>query len=245
MWHYVNYTSSLAQAEESSADCFADMFQCAPSSWKNTLGKSCSNDNVTESFHGSPSGTMCAPSTEETGKEKSTSCVAVSPAKTYHAEEREQASQEIVQGFGLKWPELYLRYDRSTCSWKIHPCLFQEEWSESSPTLPNWGIMLNGELSAQTPSIEIINDIECGSMPTPTAAGGHGGRRWDETGGSGARAMLLKCDMSTEDIKQRRNPAYLEWQMGWPIRWTDVNQLETDKIQQWLHSHGKSYQEGN
>ena len=102
--------------------------------------------------------------------------------------------------------------------------------------------MLNGELSALTPLVEIINAVESGSMPTPTAAGGHGGRRWDETGGSGARKMLLKCNMSTEDIKQWRNPEYLEWQMGWPVKWTDLNPLGMDKIQQWLHSHGEYFQ---
>jgi hypothetical protein len=35
------------------------------------------------------------------------------------------------------------------------------------------------------------------------------------------------------------NPDWVEWLQGWPLKWTDLKQLETDKFQQWLHSHGK------
>jgi hypothetical protein len=35
------------------------------------------------------------------------------------------------------------------------------------------------------------------------------------------------------------NPDWTEWLMGWPINWTALKPLETDKFQQWLSSHGK------
>ena len=38
------------------------------------------------------------------------------------------------------------------------------------------------------------------------------------------------------------NPTWVEWLMGWTLGWTDLKPLETDKFQQWLDSHGKSYQ---
>lgn len=34
------------------------------------------------------------------------------------------------------------------------------------------------------------------------------------------------------------NPPWVEWLMGWPIGWTDLQQLETARYQAWLHSHG-------
>jgi len=34
------------------------------------------------------------------------------------------------------------------------------------------------------------------------------------------------------------NPTWVEWLMGWPLGWTDLKPLETDKFQQWLNSHG-------
>ena len=36
------------------------------------------------------------------------------------------------------------------------------------------------------------------------------------------------------------NPTWVEWLMGWPIGWTDLKPLETDKYQQWLQLHGRS-----
>lgn len=34
------------------------------------------------------------------------------------------------------------------------------------------------------------------------------------------------------------NPTWVEWLMGWPLGWTDLKPLGTDKFPQWLHSHG-------
>lgn len=33
------------------------------------------------------------------------------------------------------------------------------------------------------------------------------------------------------------NPNWVEWLMGWPIEWTDLKPLETDKFQQWRQQH--------
>jgi hypothetical protein len=35
------------------------------------------------------------------------------------------------------------------------------------------------------------------------------------------------------------NPTFAEWLMGWPLEWTGLNPLETDKFLLWLNSHGK------
>jgi hypothetical protein len=65
-------------------------------------------------------------------------------------------------------------------------------------------------------------------------------------GGSGAKA---KVDQNPElSIKEKRsmnagnggqlNPDWVEWLMGWPIGWTDLKPLETDRFRQWCASHG-------
>lgn len=36
----------------------------------------------------------------------------------------------------------------------------------------------------------------------------------------------------------RLNPPWVEWLMGWPLGWTDLRPLETDRFQQWCDSHG-------
>jgi len=67
--------------------------------------------------------------------------------------------------------------------------------------------------------------------PTPSActrdgtkAGGHAGL----AGGSGNRAKLYKLLGKKEGKKlgsQALNPDWVEWLMGWPIRWTDIEPL--------------------
>jgi len=54
-------------------------------------------------------------------------------------------------------------------SWRTHQCLFQEVLEESSLTLPRWGLMRNGELSERTTPERLINEIESGCWPTPSA----------------------------------------------------------------------------
>jgi hypothetical protein len=34
------------------------------------------------------------------------------------------------------------------------------------------------------------------------------------------------------------NPTWVEWLMGWPMGWTGLQPLETDRFQQWLSLHG-------
>ena len=41
-----------------------------------------------------------------------------------------------------------------------------------------------------------------------------------------------------DPIGGQLNPTWVEWLMGWPLGWTASKPLETDKFQQWSHSHG-------
>jgi hypothetical protein len=34
------------------------------------------------------------------------------------------------------------------------------------------------------------------------------------------------------------NPTWVEWLMGWPTGWTDLQPLETGKFQEWQQQHG-------
>lgn len=36
----------------------------------------------------------------------------------------------------------------------------------------------------------------------------------------------------------RLNPQWVEWLMGWPLGWTDLKPLETDRFREWLAQHG-------
>jgi hypothetical protein len=43
-----------------------------------------------------------------------------------------------------------------------------------------------------------------------------------------------------ENVKKtgQLNPPWVEWLMGWPVEWTDLKPLETDRYQQWQQQHG-------
>ena len=45
-----------------------------------------------------------------------------------------------------------------------------------------------------------------------------------------------------DQIGGQLNPTWVEWLMGWPLGWTDLKPLATDKFPQWLRSHGVSWQ---
>jgi len=39
------------------------------------------------------------------------------------------------------------------------------------------------------------------------------------------------------------NPVFSEWLMGWPLEWTGLKPLETDKYHKWQQQHGTSLKE--
>jgi len=44
-----------------------------------------------------------------------------------------------------------------------------------------------------------------------------------------------------DQVGGQLNPTWVEWLMGWPLGWTDLKPLETDKFREWCRSHGISY----
>ena len=56
-----------------------------------------------------------------------------------------------------------------------------------------------------------------------------------------SKSRQLPRQMSAESPELhggRLNPMWVEWLMGWPLGWTDLRPLATDKFQQWCDSHG-------
>ncbi len=55
------------------------------------------------------------------------------------------------------------------------------------------------------------------------------------------RSKQLPRQMSLESPELhggKLNPVWVEWLMGWPLGWTDLNPLEMGRFQMWLDSHG-------
>jgi hypothetical protein len=66
---------------------------------------------------------------------------------------------------------------------------------------------------------------------------------WEDPGSSQehlqSQAMRAMRDQG-ESIPDggKLNPTWVEWLMGWPMGWTGLQPLETDRFQQWLSLHG-------
>ena len=169
MFHFVNCTSSLEPVAESSADSFSAMSLCAPSSWRNTLGLSCSSDSVTESCPGSPSGTMSEHSEAKTGEAVSISSPGVSLVRTSAQQGRAQGSTEPGRVSGLNLLGSLARFDPASSSWKTPQCSLVEGLDEFSETWPDWGLMLRGESYQRPTLVPPTSENGSGYWHTPSA----------------------------------------------------------------------------
>jgi len=78
---------------------------------------------------------------------------------------------------------------------------------------------------------------------TPTAMeGADCGSKWEnlaklDKGGRIQRRMATQQTVETlETERAQLNPTWVEWLMAWPLGWTDLKPLETDKFHWWLQS---------
>ena len=200
--------------------------------------------------------------------------LADSHVKTSALQEKEQESTEKEAECGGTWRELSARFDRATCSWKTHQCLFTEDLPESSVTFPKWGMIRDGVLWEQTTPERRTVESESGFWPTPDcqnhrdgtklrkdnnlATGGrhgvslhhavmwptppaHNGNEMDSPAEKLRHTPSLTHQARGGDTTQPKhlNPEWVEWLMGWPIGWTDLKPLATDKFQRWQNLHGK------
>ena len=68
---------------------------------------------------------------------------------------------------------------------------------------------------------------------TPTA------RDWKDNGKSPAE-LARNSETLASQAGGKLNPNWVEWLMGWPIGWTDLDALGMDKFQSWQQQHGVS-----
>lgn len=152
-----------------------------------------------------------------------------SRAKTLAHQVEVMDSTEKGQDFGQKWRGLLAKYDQDSHSLKTAQCSLVEDSTESFVTLPNWGLMLNGDVFQHPLSAHHITEIESGLLPTPLATDWKGG------------TSSIRKDRGTQRLDQFRDwvksihgltypiPEHSEAVMGLPIGHTDLKPLETLK----------------
>ena len=217
-----------------------------------------------DSYLDSLSGMTFVHSMENLGEEKSMLSLEDSHAKTLVLQEKAQDLTEKGQDSGEKWQGSFTKYSPDSCLWKTHQCSLLGDLDEFSETWPQWGLMQGGECWEHQTLERSMKGSESGLLPdnqnffhTPNTTGLDGGSNsrkalkkristWPtpttptgggNVGGSGAYKNAIK---NGTHIPHSINPSLYEWLMGWPIGWTDLKPLVTDKFHFALQQHGES-----
>jgi len=337
----MSFLFSRALAEAYSAATSSDGEPFAPSSGNHIPQAFCAPDKMTKFSRLSRYGMTYKPLTESRGAELLMWYLAGFRAKTSAQQDEGPESTARNPECGATWRELLAKYDPSTHTLKTAQFSLFEDLTESSPTLPRWGSMQNGELFQQPTLVRPIEGNGSGFWPTPNCPNGgrsvahvtdwrgrtayHKGKKvqfglesavriwptptstlgtngglvtpakareggtliealsartlWPTptasdnrprgTQNSTARRMALGKQVGLEAMVKwatptahnakeaacpaeylratptlaaqaggSLNPTWVEWLMGWPLGWTDLKPLETDKFPQWLQQHG-------
>ena len=229
------YSQALVAAY-SEATC-SDGEQSVPSSGHHTQQAYLSPDKMTDFSRLSRFGMTFKPLTENLGEALLMSYREAFLAKTSPLLEKGQELMESEAECGEKWRGSFAKYDLDSCSWKTHQCSLLGDLDEFSETWPQWGLMRDGECWEQRTLEQTIRGTGFGlsleMWPTPVKSD-YAGRRpskgwkgdsdlpsvvWTRTGGA------ENPQMSPASI----NATWTEWLMGWPLGWTDLKPLVTDK----------------
>jgi hypothetical protein len=93
--------------------------------------------------------------------------------------------------------------------------------------------MRDGECWEQQTLEQTIKGTESGSLlPTPTC---HNAKEGNYPAEKKRRTPLLATH-----VGGKIHPEFTEWMMGWPLGWTDLKPLETDKFHCVQQKHGES-----
>ena len=243
-WHY----SQALVVEYLAENCWGGE-QFAQSKLKSIPDLYSSHGKTTEALTPSQYGKTCAPLTDDHGEDVLTWFRAAFPVRTSAQPERAQESTENDQGFGGRWRELSVKYDRDLHSWKTHRCLWEEDLPWSSVTLPKWGTMQDGVCWEQMTVEDHTCENEFGSWPTPRASMGMSMKLETvakcldrEFGASNLEdrltSLLLEQNIPLKNLYM--HPSFVEALMGWPREWGELKPLETGKFRSWLQQHGES-----
>jgi len=235
----VSYTFLQEQGEESSAESFSDIPAFVLSRLSLTAEKFCCNGSEMESCQSSQSGMTCEHSTENRGEDSLMLCAEDFHAKTLAQQERGLESTENEVDYGKKWQGWFAKLDPATSLWKIPQCSLFEDSEPSLEIWPKWGMMRDGECSELPIRVPNIPENESGFLPTPMASDSDGGGVQRSKNGKEYNLRDWWANMGLGKRPQQRRPEFWEWVMGWPEHWTALDQLEMDKFQAWLSSHGK------
>ena len=251
----MSWLFSQALVEEYLGDTCLDGEPSAPLSGNPTQQAYCAPDKMTVFSRLSRFGMTFKPLTESRGEELLTLFREDFHARTLVPQEKVQELTESEAECGEKWRASFTKYDPDTSLWKTHQCSLLGDLDVFLETWPQWGLMRDGECWEQRTLEQTIRGTEFGLLEkmwptpvshdakdpigapaegkrktpnlawrvnnwaTPTVCGNYNKKGLSKTSGDG---------LATQ-VGGKLNPTWVEWLMGWPLGWTDLKPLETDK----------------
>jgi hypothetical protein len=183
------------------------------------------------------SGMTCERLTADRGEAVLTWCLEASLVRTSAPPGRGRALTAPAPACGERWPASLAKYDPATSLWRTHQCSLLGGLDAYSETWPRWGTMRDGECWGHATPVRPTAETASGSWPTPCT------RDWK--GASTAQnadvsrwTNWLHARFSQGRKTTYPNPECSESVMGWPLGWTELKPLATDRFQQWCNSHG-------
>jgi hypothetical protein len=229
----MSWLYSQALVEEYLGENFLDGEQSAPLSGNPTQQAYCAPDKMTDFSRLSRFGMTYKPLTESLGEELLTLFRAGFHAKTSQPLEKAQALMENDQECGHTWRGWLAKYDPDTSLWRTAQCSLLEDLNESLATLPRSGMTRNGLLWERPMLEQNITVKESGLWGTPTTSQDFKPvRKLTPSEINGTHGRILVGSIGKEHhhlIGRYLKPLVTEYLMGWPIGWTDLKPLATDK----------------
>lgn len=89
----------------------------------------------------------------------------------------------------------------------------------------------------------LIEAVSARTWPTPNASDAN---KWSNQSLEDRKAKGQQIRLNTAVSPQcgqggQLNPEWVEWLMGWPIGWTELKPLATDRFREWQQQHSPSY----
>ena len=234
----MNSPYSLASAVDSSEPSCLDGSVSVPSKSNRTARKFSSVAKPMGGWIHFPSGPTCEPSTDPHGAGASMS----SPLDFHASRSASPASEReptTSATDGLTRLGSLAKYDRATRSWRTcQVSLTQDTSDECSVIWPTSGTMRRGVCSPLEPLEHTTCAHASGFVPTPTKC---------DHKGSGRLRLERGANNNLRDwFKINYGFLYppvvvVEYMMGWPIGWTALQPLETDRFREWLLAHGDPF----
>jgi hypothetical protein len=221
----MSWLFSQALVEEYLGENFSDGEPSALLSGKPIPQAYCAPGKMTVFSRLSRFGMTFKPLTESRGEELLTLYLAGFHAKTSPQRGGGLALTESAAECGEKWRGSFTKYDPDTSLWRTHQCSLLGDLEPFLETWPKWGLMRDGECWEQITLAHHIKEKEYGlkQYVTPTT------RDYKGMSGAGFRARHGENHNLADCLGGTPNPTWVEWLMGWPLGWTDLKPLETDK----------------